>query len=277
MNTLKITILLSSLSIFIWSETITLEPIDIHETNRTSSTFILSQNEALETASITLQDRLKRDTSFSVVVGDKGEEAISFRGLDFKKTEYVEDGVPLYRNVNGFTDTKFTMTNATLLINDGSGTSSLGVSPIGGEIQITSRTPTKAFESTVNTLFSTNDEYYHAYVASMSDNIYIQADANYYRRSDYTLSNEYEATPLQESKKRLNSDKDQKNISVKSGIFIDDKIHLAAKVSLTRAEYGVPPNVYTDLNAPVWDAYERLYRKYLNSFYFYFYYTNFLL
>ena len=27
-------------------------------------------------------------------VGDKGEDAISFRGLDFKATEYVEDGIP---------------------------------------------------------------------------------------------------------------------------------------------------------------------------------------
>ena len=269
MHALKVTILLSSLSTFIWSETITLEPIDIHETNLTSSTFILSEKEARETGTITLQDRLKRDTSFSVVVGDKGEEAISFRGLDFKKTEYVEDGIPLYRNVNGFTDTKFTMTNATLLINDGSGTSSLGVSPIGGEVQITSKTPSKAFESSVNTLLSNNDEYYHASIGSMTDDVYIQANANYYHRSNYTLSSEYDTTPLQDNRERLNSDKDQKNISVKSGIFIEDHIHLAAKASLTRAEYGIPPNIYTDLNATVWDAFTRLDRKDLNSFYLY--------
>jgi len=262
-------ILISWLSSFIWAETITLLPIDIHETNLTSNTFILSEEEAMETASITLQERLEQDISFSTVVGDKGEGAISFRGLDFKATEYVEDDIPLYRSVNGFTDTKFTMTNAALELNDGSGTSSLGVSPIGGEVQISSKTPAKAFESTVNTLISSNDEYYHAYVGSMTDNIYIQADANYYHRSDYTLSSDHDTTPLQETRDRVNSDKDQKNISVKSGIFIDDQIHLAAKVSLTRAEYGVPPNVYTDLNAPVWDAYARLDRKDLNSYYLY--------
>ena len=262
-------LIISSVSTFIWSETITLAPIDIQETNLTSNTFILSEDEAMETASITLQERLEQDISFSTVVGDKGEGAISFRGLDFKATEYVEDDIPLYRSVNGFTDTKFTMTNAALQVNDGSGTSSLGVSPIGGEVQISSKTPTKAFESAVNTLISSNDEYYHAYVGSMTDNVYIQADANYYHRSDYTLSSDYDTTLLQDTRKRLNSDKDQKNISVKSGIFIDDQIHLAAKVSLTRAEYGVPPNIYTDLNAPVWDAYARLDRKDLNSFYLY--------
>ena len=223
----------------------------------------------METASVSLQERLEQDISFSVVVGDKGEEGISFRGLDFKNTEYVEDGIPLYRNVNGFTDTKFTMTHAALQINDGSGTSSLGVSPIGGEVEITSKTPAKVFESAANVLISSDDEYYHAYVGSITDNVYIQADANYYHRSDYTLSSDYGTTLLQDTRKRLNSDKDQKNISIKSGIFIDDQIHLAAKVSLTRAEYGVPPNVYTDLNAPVWDAYARLDRKDLNSFYLY--------
>ena len=264
-------IIISCISTFIWAETITLLPIDIHETNLTSNTFILSEEEAMETATVTLQERLERDISFNVVVGDKGEEAISFRGLDFKNTEYVEDGIPLYRNVNGFTDTKFTMTNAALQINDGSGTSSLGVSPIGGEVQISLKTPTKAFESSVNTLLSTNDEYYHASVGSMTDNVYIQADANYYHRSDYTLSSDHDATLLQNTRDRVNSDKDQKNISVKSGVFIDEQIHLAAKVSLTRAEYGVPPNVYNipgDINH-VWDAYARIDRKDLNSYYLY--------
>ena len=269
MNRLKITILFSCLSTFIWAETITLNPIDIQETNLSSGTFVLSQDEAMETNSFTLQERLARDTSFNVVVGDKGEGAISFRGLDFKTTEYVEDGIPLYRSVNGFTDTKFTMTNAALLINDGSGTSSLGVSPIGGEVQITSTTPSKAFESALGTSISNNDEYYHAYVGSMTDNVYIQTDASYYHRSDFTLSDDYDPTPIQKARSRLNSDKDQKNISVKSGIFVDDQIHLAAKVSLTRAEYGIPPNVYTDLTAPVWDAYARIDRKDLNSFYLY--------
>lgn len=273
MNTFKITILLSCLSTLIWSESITLQPIDIQATALSSGTIIVSEEEARETNSVTLQERLERDTSFNVVVGDKGEGAISFRGLDFKTTEYVEDGIPLYRNVNGFTDTKFTMTSAALQFNNGSGTSSLGVSPMGGEVQISSTIPSKAFESTLDTTISSNDEYYHAYIGSMTDNVYIQADTHYYHRSDFTLSDDYNPTPIQEARSRVNSDKDQKNISVKSGVYLDDQIHLAAKVSLTRAEYGIPPNVYTDIIDPdalvVWDAYTRIAGKDLNSLYFY--------
>ncbi|EIF50428.1 TonB-dependent receptor [Sulfurovum sp. AR] len=233
----------------------------------------MSEDEAKETNTITLQERLERDVSFSTLAGGNVEKTISFRGLDFKATEYVEDGIPLYRSVNGFTDPKFTMTNATLQINDGSGTSTLGVSPMGGEVQINATFPKKAFESTLYTTISNNDEYYHASVGSLEDNVYFQADTSYYHRSDFTLSNDFVPTSLQVTKKRVNSDNDQKNISVKSGVYLDDEIHLAAKASLTRAEYGIPPNVYTNITDPnaivVWDAYTRIDRKDLNSFYLY--------
>ncbi len=266
---LRKSIALSCLSTFIWAETITLAPINIEETALNPGIVVLSENEAQETNSISLQERLERDVSFSVVPDSKGEEEISFRGLNYKATAYVEDGIPLYRNSNGFTDTKFTMTNAELQFNDGSGTSSLGVSPMGGEVQINSKNPSRSFESRLAASISNNDEYYHAYVGSMVDNVYIKADASYYHRSDYELSNDYEPTLLQPKGSRINSDKDQKNIAIKSGIFIDEQIHLAAKISVTRAEYGIPPNVYTDVDSPVWDAYARIDRKDLNSYYLY--------
>ena len=261
--------ILLCLNTLIHAESITLHPIDVRETNLTTGTVLISEEEVKETNSITVYESLERDVSFSVVPDSKGEEAISFRGLYFKATEYVEDGIPLYRNPNGFIDTKLNMTNTSLQINDGSGTSTLGVSPMGGEVQIKTTTPTKTFESNLDTTISSNDEYYHAYVGSMKDNVYIQADASYYHRSDYTLSGDHDSTPIQNDRTRVNSDKEQKNISVKSGVYLSDEMHLAAKVSLTRSEYGVPPNIYTDMNAPVWDAYTRIARKDLNNFYLY--------
>jgi len=151
-------ILLSCSGTLIWAETITLVPIDIQETVQNSGSVVLSEEEALETNTVTLQERLGNDVSFSVVADRKGEAAISFRRLDLKSTAYVEDGIPLYRNANGFTDTKFTMTHAALQLNDGSGTSSFGVSPMGGEVQISSENPSKELESQFDTTFSNNDE-----------------------------------------------------------------------------------------------------------------------
>ncbi len=269
LSNLRASLVVFSLGTFLWAETITLAPINIEEIVHNSDMVILSENEALENNSITVQERLARDVSFTVVSDSKGEEAISFRGLDFKATEYVEDGIPLYRDTDGFIDTKFTMTNAEIKINDGSGTSSFGVSPMGGEVQINSTYPTKEFETKLGTTISNNDAYYHAYVGSMVDNIYIKADVSYFHRSDYRLSNNFDPTPIQEKGSRVNSDKEQKNFAIKSGIFIDDQIHVAGKVSVTRTEYGIPPNVYTDVSTPIWDAYSRIDKKDLNSFYLY--------
>jgi len=50
---------------------------------------------------------------------------------------------------------------------------------------------------------------------------------------------------------------------------VSDDLHLAAKISTSRAEYGLAPNIYTNLTAPVIDAYSRIDRKDLNSFYLY--------
>lgn len=257
---------MACLSTLVCAQTITLDQIEIEDTVLNSGTYIVTKEESLQTRSITLQDKLERDVSFTTVTDVKGEEAISFRGLDFKNTNYVEDGIPLYRSVNGFVDTKFNMSSAKIEMNDGSGVSSLGVSSTGGEVKIKSIIPTQEFETSIDTTVSNNDEFYHAYLGSLIDNIYIQTDASYYHRSDYKLSDDFTPTSIQQKGKRINSDKQQKNISIKSGIFVNDNLHLAAKVSLTRSEYGMPPNTHTNIAAPVWDAYSRIDRKDLNTF-----------
>ena len=266
---MRIALSLLLLSTLIAAETITLDPIAVDETALPAGSFIVSQDEAAETNSITVQERLERDVSFSVTSDIVGDEAVSFRGLSYKATEYVEDGIPLYRSVNGVVDVRRIASITDLYMNDGSGASSFGVSPMGGEVTLVSSRPKDAFESRLSTIISTNDEYYHGYVGSRMGSVYIQADADIYHRSNYELSNDYEATPVQGEGKRINSDNAQQRVSLKSGLFLGERTHLAAKVSLTKSEYGLPPNVYTDLASPVWDAFSRIDTKEMNSFYLY--------
>lgn len=261
-------LLIICLNTLLCAEIITLSPIEVKETALYESVYEISADSAAETRSITLQDRLQNDVAFSVVPDGKGEMAISFRGLDFKATEYVQDNIPLYRSVHGFIDTKFIMSSSEIHVNDGLGSSTFGVSSMGGEVQIDSKIPIKPLEGKLDTTISTNDEYYHGYVGSKENNLYFQADVGYYHRSNYDLSDRYTPTQLQDGGHRVNSDKQQHNLYIKSGIFIDD-IHLAAKVSTARSEYGMPSNVFTDVTAPVWDAYSRIDKKTLNSLYLY--------
>jgi len=166
-------------------------------------------------------------------------------------------------------DTKLTLSNSELYMNDGSGSSTFGVSPMGGEVTLVSKRPSNSFESTLKTTLSTNDEYLYGYVGSRVGSLYFQAEADVYHRSAYELSDDFEPTPVQGKGERVNSDKQQQSVSLKSGIFLGEQTHLAAKVRLTTSEYGLPPNTSTDLTFPVWDAYSRMDHKQMGSLYLY--------
>nr|WP_321268027.1 TonB-dependent receptor [uncultured Sulfurimonas sp.] len=254
---------------FLIAEVHTLKPIKIETTPLHENQKIISEEKAKETNSISLEQKLQTNTSFNTIIDATGEEAISFRGLNKKNTEYIEDGIPIYRTTGGNVDTKFIINSSKVEINDGSGASSMGVSAIGGEVKLSSKKPTKEFEATLDASISTNAEYYHAYAGTLQDSIYFQTDASYYQTNAYLLSKDFKETNIQDAKKRLNSDKKQKNISFKAGTTLENSLHLATKVSLSRSEYGIAPNVYTDISAPVFEAFGRIDKKDLTSIYLY--------
>lgn len=256
--------------VYLLADSFTLETIEVNAAPiQESGSYVITQEEASLTRSITLEEKLKNDVSFSISSEGKAEETLSFRGLDYKATDYVEDGIPLYRNANGFVDPKFIMQNGDVLINDGSSFSTFGVSAMGGEVEIKPKKPTRELQSSGGVNISSNDAYYHASLESLMQNVYVQTNASYYHRERFRISDDFETTALQRDDKRVNSDKEQKNISLKSGIFIGDNTELAAKVSFSRSNYGIPPNVFTDTTAPTWDAYGRIDEKDLSNFYLY--------
>jgi len=252
----------------LFSEVITLDNIEVQESEINTPSFQVSELQAQKTRSITLTDKLEQDISFNKTSIGNGNEGISFRGLDFKATEYVEDGIPMYRSTGGLIDTNFNMTNANILINDGSGVSSTGVTAMGGEVEISSKVPTKELEVKVGTTVSTNDEFYYTTLSSAIESYYIQADASYYHRSDWELSDDFSPTSTQGKGKRINSDKEQKNFSLKVGTFINDSLHVAAKASISKADYGLEPNIYAQ-DLPYWSNYTKIDPKELHSYYIY--------
>lgn len=264
---MKKTICILLASIPVLAETTELQSVVVQAKASPSGNYEISEEDAAKIGSVTLQDKLEQDVSFSNVLT---EGALSFRGLSYKATEYVENGIPLYRNVNGSIDTKSYMNEVSLQVNDGSGASSFGVSPMGGEVILEAKRPDKPLNTQLKSTISTNDEYYYTYVGSRMDNIYVQADASFYHRSDYHLSDRFETTTLQNDRKRKNSDMQQHNASLKSGIYITDEFHMAVQAKTVSSKYGIPANVYADQEIPVvWDAYTRMDRQDLNSIYFY--------
>ncbi len=77
---MKIGVFIAVFSTLVLAETIILDTIEIDEAVLPVGNYVLSKDEAVETNSITLQDRLTRDVAFSVTSDIIGEGAVSFRG-----------------------------------------------------------------------------------------------------------------------------------------------------------------------------------------------------
>ena len=259
------------------AKSITLEPIDVDQ-NMTSwaggQIHVFSSQKAKDQDAKTLQERLENDVSFFRTIDNKGEWALSFRGFDFRATEYFEDGIPLYRTPNGFVDPKFVMTQASLLLNNGSIPGELGVSAMGGEISIISPLPQKAFDTALFATASTNGRFAHASAGTMQEGFYLEAKTSLYERNAFRISEDYPKNSLQPGIKRENSDKHQTDVSLKAGWFPSDTTHIGIKAASTRAQYGMPHNVHAGENTPtVWNAYGRISDKSLDSLYLYGDYT----
>ena len=255
------------------AQSITMQPIEVDQ-NQTAHTAaqirLFSSEQAKAQDAKTLQQRLEKDVSFSRTIDNKGEWALSFRGMGFRATEYFEDGIPLYRTPNGFVDPKFVMTQADLSLNDGSVPGELGVSAMGAEVSIASHMPQKALETALFATASTNENFAHTSAGTMQERFYLEANAALYDRNAFRISSDYPTNSLQPGAKRENSDKHQTNVSLKAGWFPNDRTHLGIKVASTRADYGIPHNVHSDESSPpVWNAYGRINDKSLDSLYLY--------
>ena len=254
------------------AQTIELSPVSVQakaiQNEYVNTVTVITEEKAEERRNITMDEKLNADVSFSTTINAKGENSVSFRGLDFKNTRYEEDGIPLYATTSGI-DMGFMMSSGDVSFNDGSGISSFGVSSMGGEVRIFQKMPKKPFESKFSTNISTNDQLYKVYVGSMVKDFYVQADASYYYKKSFTLSDSFEETPLQEKGERLNSDKEQKNISFKTGYFITDELHVAAKVKYSQSVHGISPNTTEDITNPSFFAYTRLDPKEMGDVFLY--------
>ena len=258
---MKLISILLLLNILLSAQEYSLGSISIEDSNVADSKTISNEQITQQTRTIDLQEKLERDVSFTSVADGKSEKTISFRGLSFKATDYVEDLIPLYRRVSGLIDSTFYNSSSDISFNDGSAASSLGVSAMGGQVNISTKHPKSNLESTLDSTISTNDQFYTLYLGSMVDDTYAVLNTSYYKRDAFKVS---------ENKERVNSDKEQKHISFKTGTYINDNLHIATKLAYSKAVYGNPVNTDT-LNQPfsVWNAYTRIDPKEMASVYFY--------
>jgi iron complex outermembrane recepter protein len=242
------------------------ETIEIKKKSIPLSSTLFEQNAAQSENSFTMQQRLASDISFATTANGYHESDISFRGVSGRATGFTEDLIPLYRSTGGTTHISTIFADGAMVANMASAPSSLGVSSIGGDIDVISQKPQKEMEGKALASFAQNNRLYDLYVGGKYQNYYIQLNGVKETREKYKLSNEFTPTTEQPSKDRLNSDSKREFVSLKIGAQINSALDAAVKVETSRGVHGIEPNIFDNGGG---FGYQRINKKDLDSYYFY--------
>ncbi len=252
-----------------------LEKITVEEKLPKVSTFIVDEETQIDNK--TLSEKLFNSVMINETDSHTNSSVISVRGNSFRATDYYEDGVPLYKSSNGYVDLSIYRANdTTIKINAGGAQGVYASSASGGEIILESKKVKDDFYTSVSTTLSTNEMYANLGLSHKDDSFYWKLDLNGIQRDYYKLSSDFLYTDIQKSRKRVNSDKEQFDGSLKVGYALDDYLDIAFKVSHLRSEYGIPVQVYNEpsnlfnTNAD----YTRVDDKELTSYWFYYNYKK---
>ena len=206
----------SSLSYGIELEQITVE-------DEFAKTSIFTVDEETQINNQTLSEKLFNSVIINETSSHTNSNVISIRGNSFRATDYYEDGVPLYKNSNGYVDLSMYRANNTVIkINTGGSQGVYSPSASGGEIILVSKKVKDGFHASVDTTLSTNDTYMNLHLSDKTDSWYWKLDLNGMKRDYFKLSDNFTNTNIQANDKRVNSDKEQLDGSFKLGYFIDD-------------------------------------------------------
>lgn len=217
----------------------------------------------------TLFEKIENDVSYVAVKDQHNQNSISFRGMKSTATNIIEDLIPSYRttggNVDFYYDYNMYKLNSNMLLSP----SSLGVSSMGSDIELFSKTPEQQYEGEVAFSFSQYDNQQKLYLGTGEKEYYVQLYINNYRQNNYKLPSDFNNTIEQPSKTRLNSDNHQNSFEIKSGYRINDKNSFSFKYKNTKSDYGLEPNIYDNS-----DGYKRMNQKDLQSIYGYYDYLD---
>jgi hypothetical protein len=214
---------------------------------------------------LTLDKKLENDVSYNIVKDNHNKNTISFRGIQSRATNVIEDLIPSYKTTAGNIDFYYNHGMYDISSNMLISPSSLGVSSMGSDIELLTKKPQRKFEAQINTSISQSDNEQKLYLGSKQKNYFVQFNLNRYKSDQYKLSDDFSVTAEQPSKNRLNSDNQQNSYELKAGVNLTDKDSLTLKYQNSKSNFGINPNVYDNSI-----GYQRINKKDLESFYGYY-------
>lgn len=232
-----------------------------------TNTTILTTDDIKYSKEETLNEQLNTNPSYIPTKDVIDQNTVSFRGIKPSSTNVIVDLIPLYRTTTGYIDLSNNYNNYDIVSNMGVSPSSLGVSSMGSDIELISKKPKQNFEGEIITNVSLYDNNEKLFVKHKDKDYFIQLSANNYDRDSYKLSDNFVATTEQPSTKRINSDKRYTDYELWLGHDINDNDSISFKYKESTSDFGIEPNIYDNSN---WDAYSRMQKKDLKSFYGYY-------
>lgn len=240
------------------------EFINAQAPSLSSADLLFLAEESKEKNDINMVDRVTNDVSYNIVYDNQGAQNISFRGIDYRATNYSEDLIPFFRtswqnsnifNIYNSTDT--------IITNGAARPSSFGVTSIGGDFEVHTSVPKSELEGELHSTVTKDRYFSNLTVGSKQDNLYIKTNLQYLNKDSYNISDNFAFNANQPTNERVNSDKEYLGGNIKIGYFLNDKDEVAFKYGKSASEYGNELDVY----AP---DYTRVERQDLESFYGYY-------
>jgi iron complex outermembrane receptor protein len=195
--------------------------------------------------------------------GQRNEKSVSIRGFDVRQVPVFLDGIPVYVPADrSFDFNRFTTFDLSEIVVSKGFTSVLyGPNTLGGAINMVTKRPSKAFESTVGAGYSTGNTYYgYANVGTNQKKWYFQAGASYFNTDFFPMSNDYTPTIRQGGGRRIQSDSTDNKVSFKVALTPAESHEYAFGFSKQQGEKGGPPNTRPVINYntsywtwPKWD------------------------
>jgi iron complex outermembrane recepter protein len=189
--------------------------------------------------------------------GARNEQMITLRGFDVKHVPLYIDGIPIAVAYDGYVDfSRFTTFDLSQIeISKGLSSVLLGSNTFAGAVNLVTKKPTKEFEGTISAgTFSGKGKKAYINLGTDQGLFYVQLAGSYLSRDYYPLSDEFQATTLQQDNdKRNESDTEDKKINLKVGFTPNDTDEYAINYINQKADKGVPPTIYESGFPRYWD------------------------
>jgi iron complex outermembrane receptor protein len=211
------------------------------------------------------------DTQAGVTIEHKGgreESSLMIRGLEASRTGIFVDGISINNPYDGnFDYSRYLSTNLTSVsIAKGFSSVLFGPNTMSGVVNFVTKKPTKEFEGSFSSQMNTDNDFTKSQtinalsLGSKQEKYYFQFNGTLQDRDHWNLSEDYEATALQEEGARGHSDSDSKSFNLKVGYTPNDTLEYVLGVNYIDSTKSQPTTVDADdstekyINWPKFDS-----------------------